>query len=388
MKKIFFLLGAMNVGGVEKAFLNMLPYIPKDQYEVHLGLLSYKGGFLKDIPLDVHVHSITCYDPFKDVINDPPRQVIGKMIRKGNFVKALIHSFLYVHYKITNCRYLFYKYILRKTPVFPISYDLAVAYAGPSQAIDYYISEKIRATKKCSWIHFDIDKFGIDRGMTKKLYTNYDRIFLVSKTAKKNFDQRFPEFVSKTDVFYNIVSPQLVLKMAQSGPTFTDDFQGKRILTVGRITPEKGHDFAVKALKALVDSGCKVRWYFVGDGAYRSHCETLAQELGVENDVVFLGTEKNPYGYMKDCDLYMQPSRHEGYCITLAEARVFSNPIVATDFTGAREQLADRKNGLVVGFSDSDMADGILKAMSFEKEPTSHTESFHTDIDKFLRLLN
>lgn len=56
MKKIFFLLGSMNVGGVEKAFLSMLPYIPTDKYEIHLGLLNMRGGFLDDIPSYVIIH--------------------------------------------------------------------------------------------------------------------------------------------------------------------------------------------------------------------------------------------------------------------------------------------------------------------------------------------
>ena len=51
---------------------------------------------------------------------------------------------------------------------------------------------------------------------------------------------------------------------------------------------------------------------------------------------------------MKQCDIYVQPSRHEGYCITLAEARCFNNPIVSTNFTGANEQILHEHNGLIV----------------------------------------
>ena len=70
-KKIFFLLSSMNVGGVEKAFLSMLPYISEDKYEIHLGLLSCKGGFLNDIPKYVKVHHI-CF-PFLILLNNFPK---------------------------------------------------------------------------------------------------------------------------------------------------------------------------------------------------------------------------------------------------------------------------------------------------------------------------
>lgn len=58
---------------------------------------------------------------------------------------------------------------------------------------------------------------------------------------------------------------------------------------------------------------------------------------------------------MKECDIYVQSSRHEGYCITLAEARCFNNPIVTTNFTGANEQINNEVNGLVCNISEADI---------------------------------
>ena len=90
---------------------------------------------------------------------------------------------------------------------------------------------------------------------------------------------------------------------------------------------------------------------------------------------------------MKDCDIYVQPSRHEGYCITLAEARVFGNPIVATDFVGAKEQLATRENALVTGFSESDMVEGVLQALSYNKQEIKSEKVLNTDLEAFLSLI-
>ena len=233
MKKIFFLLDSMNVGGVEKAFLSMLPYIPTDKYEIHLGLLNMRGGFLDDIPSDVIIHHITCYSKYKDIINNPPLQVIFHTLKRGHIINAIIQTFLYIHFKLTQNRYLLYKYLLRKEPTFPIIFDLAIAYAGPFQAIDYYVTKKVKAQKKCGWIHFDIEKFGIDKGMTNILYPEYDKIFIVSQTAKNRFDKIFPKLKNKTEVFYNIVSPEQIHQFAHVAPTFKDSFTGKRILTVG-----------------------------------------------------------------------------------------------------------------------------------------------------------
>lgn len=67
---------------------------------------------------------------------------------------------------------------------------------------------------------------------------------------------------------------------------------------------------------------------------------------------------------MKQCDLYVQPSRYEGYCITLAEARCFNNPIISTDFTGASEQIIHNNNGLIVQFDEQQMYDSIVQILS------------------------
>ena len=386
MKKLFFLVHSMNVGGVEKALLGLLSIIPMDQYEVHVGLINKKGGFLSFMPKEMKIHEITTYQQYWRLINDPPLQYIKEFVKKGHLLEAVIHLFLYIHFKITRNRYYFYKYILRHEPVMDENFDLAVSFAGPSQMMDYYICKKVNAKRKCGWIHFDVSKFGIDKEMTAKLYKKYDKIFVVSETGKQIFDRIFPQFAQKTDVFHNVVSPTQVREMAALGSTFEDDYTGKRILTVGRISEEKGQRIAIEALKIILDKGYDVKWYFVGDGKDRSYCEQLAEEYGISNCVVFLGTQNNPYGYMRDCDIYMQPSRHEGYCITLAEALCFGHPIVSTDFTGAKEQLNERKNSVVTGMSAKEMADGMIKVFDMPISTNVKMES-NSDIDKLLNII-
>ena len=387
-KKIFFLLGAMNVGGVENSFFNLLALINPLYYDVHLGLLKIKGESSNKIPDWVHIHYIDVYDRFYSVINDAPRVYIKEMIRAKQWKDVVLHIMLYMHYRLTGTRYFQYRYFMRNEPVMPDVFDLAIAYAGPSQHIDYYICEKVKARVKCGWIHFDISKFGIDYGMTKRLYKKYTRIFCVSQTAKDIFDKTFPMLKDRTEVFYNVVNPVVIREQANAGDTFSDSFDGKRILTVGRISNEKGQLEAIEALAFVLKQHIHVKWYFVGDGKFRKVCEERARELGVSDNVEFLGTKVNPYPFMKDCDVYVQPSRHEGYCITLAEARVFGMPIVATDFTGACEQLALRTNAFVTGMSSEEMAQGIIQACQARRiENVILSDLPQTDINALVGLI-
>ena len=371
MKKILFLVYDMNVGGVEKSLLNLLSALSSNQYEIHVGMVHKRGGFMESLPSGVIIHEIKCYSQNWRLINDPPRKVIRQLLLSVHIKDALLNLFFWIDFKLTHNRIRFFNYLLKNEPVFPESFDLAVSFAGPSQMLDYYVCKKVEAKKKCAWIHFDISKVAIDKGMIARLYKQLDKIFIVSWEGKKIFDYYFPQFSGKTEVFYNIVTQDQVLKFANIGPSYDDTFDGKRILTVGRISEEKGQRLAVLALKILIGNGINVKWVFVGDGKERGYCEKLAHDLGIEGFVSFLGTQINPYGYMKDCDVYVQPSRHEGFCITLLEASCFRMPIVATDFTGAVEQLKDRPNGIITSMQVDAIVRGILKA--FEIGPLQHS---------------
>ena len=71
----------------------------------------------------------------------------------------------------------------------------------------------------------------------------------------------------------------------------------------------------------------------------------------------------NPYPFMNECDIYVQTSRHEGYCITLAEARCFNKPIVTTNFTGSSEQIKNYKTGLIVNFDIDEIYSAIKELL-------------------------
>lgn len=364
MISCFFLLSSMNLGGVEKSFLELLSTLPPTENEVHVGLLQKKGALLDQLPLWVQVHEISVYQQYKHLINDPPLASIKGLIQDGRFADAFVHFLLYIHFKITGSRYLFYRYILRNEPVMDGEYDVAVSYAGPSQMIDYYVCEKVIAHKKYGWIHFDISHFGIDKGMTRRLYRKYEKIFVVSKEARDIFVKTFPEFADKTEVFYNVTDSERIRRQAEIAPSFDDGYLGRRILTVGRISIEKGQQLAIMAMKRVLIQQKNVRWYFVGEGKNWAACQELVRNEGLGDSVVFLGLQVNPYGFMKDCDLYVQPSLHEGYCLTLAEALCFGKPVVTTCFAGAKEQLQGKEDSWIADINPDSLSEMVVEALS------------------------
>ncbi|MGE8014873.1 MULTISPECIES: glycosyltransferase [Bacillus] len=363
-KKILFMIINMNIGGTEKALLNMVAEIPKEKYEVTILMLEKKGDFLNFIPKEVHIEYVKGYKEMQYILNKPTRLVIADFIKQRKIVKALQLAVLYIISKIMKERSVIFKYYLQNYEGTYKNYDIAIAYAGPMDFISYFVANKVEARRKIQWIHFDIEKIYFNKHFVNKVYKKFQHVFVVSDLGKMKLTQTVPELINKTETFLNIISPEMICKMANEGIGFTDDFEGVRILTVGRLSIEKGQDLTISVLAKLKEAGFNVRWYCIGDGKERGMYEKLVENYDVQGDYIFLGAVSNPYPFMKQCDLYVQPSRYEGYCITLAEARCFNNPIISTDFTGASEQIIHNHNGLIVQFDEQQMYDSIVQILS------------------------
>lgn len=87
--------------------------------------------------------------------------------------------------------------------------------------------------------------------------------------------------------------------MADIGDGFEDNFEETRILTVGRVSEEKGQHMIIPIVAKLKEEGYNIRWYIVGEGGLRNKYESLIKNYNLESEIVFLGATNNPYKYMK-----------------------------------------------------------------------------------------
>lgn len=106
-----------------------------------------------------------------------------------------------------------------------------------------------------------------------------------------------------------------------------------------------------------------------------------------------MGIKANPYPYLKLCDIYVQPSRHEGYCITLAEARCLKKSIVTTDFAGAKEQIINNDTGFITEFDEEQiyiavktLIDDQKIRQKFESNLTKKKVDTSSEVTKLLKL--
>ena len=363
MKKLLFMCINMNIGGTEKALLTMLNEIDDSKYDITLLMLEEYGGFLNEIPSFVKVKYVDEYKSIKPFVNEPPKILIKRLIKNKAYLTGLSTLLNYSISKITKNISYYYKYILKNIKGIDEEYDLAVAYAGPMDFITYFVLNKIKAKKKVQWIHFDINKIGFNRKFAERNYKKFDKIFVVSEEGKEKLIDLIPALNNKVEAFFNIISCNLLENMSKNEKSFNDLFNGVRILTVGRLSKEKGQELTINVLSRLKNEGYKVRWYCIGDGPEKDNYRNRIKSLDIENDYILLGSKLNPYPFMKDCDIYVQPSKHEGYCITLGEARCFDNPIVTTNFTGANEQIKNEITGLVCDISEQGIYQAIKRLL-------------------------
>jgi glycosyltransferase involved in cell wall biosynthesis len=358
-KKVLFMVINMNIGGTEKALLNMIDAMPEDRYDITILMLEEYGGFLEFIPKRVKVIQLSGYESIKSLINIPPKRILIRTLKNKRVTKFFRLLWCYFLSAIKKDRSSLFKYLMKRIPFHSDDYDIAIAYAGPMDFISYFILRRVKSKKKIQWIHFDITKIGFNKNFALNKYSEYDGLYAVSSEAKNKLVSILPSLSNKVKVFHNLVSPNKVQEEARIGQGFTDEFKGIRILSVGRLSPEKGQDLAIKATSKLISEGYNVRWYCIGDGNSKEELCRLVDELNVNQYFKLLGSCSNPYTYMSECDIYVQPSRYEGYCLTILEAKSFYKPIVTTNVNGVNEQIENGESGIIVDVNEDSLFHAI-----------------------------
>lgn len=349
-KKILFTANKMNIGGIEKSLLSLLNVLDPEKYDIHLALMQPGGGFFDRIPSYVTVSFIPSLERLTQFIGAKVRYTL-RNIAAGNISHALTTLYRYTVCKLSGSLNPLISSFIESEPGLEIlntEYDLAIAYPGPSEFLDCLLAFHIKARKKAMWIHFDIDRVYHNRKSALQTNGCYDKVFCVSEDARRIYCRHYPPFTERADIFYNIVDSNEILRSADEPSSFRPArHPAINIVSVGRLHPQKGFDIALDAAAILRSKDIRFMWHIVGGGDMADELRARCGELHLDDYVKFYGATTNPYPFMKGADIYVQPSRYEGFCITLAEAKTFGMPIVATDFVGALEQLSQSPNAVI-----------------------------------------
>jgi glycosyltransferase involved in cell wall biosynthesis len=117
--------------------------------------------------------------------------------------------------------------------------------------------------------------------------------------------------------------------------------------SAGRFSPEKGHDLLLEAFALLKEKNYPIQLLFAGKGELESELKTQADSLGVKGDVLFLGFQEDIRPFMQSLDVFVLPSRWEGFGYVLVEAMASGVPVVGFPVGSIPEVIDDGKTGLV-----------------------------------------
>ena len=359
-KKILFIIGILDTGGVSKSMLSLLNVIDKEKYEVSLLMMNTSGAFSDQIPAGIRVLSdsrltalTSGFSGIKDLIS----------FRKGIGFQPLLAILSLIRFILSFIdKSLAGVFLAHISPtITEQSFDLIVDYNGQQDL--YYMVDKLKGKQKITFFHSDYRKWRYYEKADRKYFGKVDGVYTISEECVSALKEVFPEYTDKFHLMENITSPSLINKLADEliEPALTKQQHDFIIASLGYVSIGKGSELAVQVAKKLKEVGISFEWWFIGGVTNDWDYQGFVKKNGLEDNVNFLGVKANPYPYLKRADLYVHLSKFEGKSIALDEVKVLCKPVVVTNFSTVHDQFEDRVNASICEMTVEDATDKVTE---------------------------
>lgn len=343
MKKILMVAQTLGGGGTEVALVELINHLDTKKYEITLLLMDKDISFIDRIKRKIKIKYLKFDDMFWHNLVSM-NTMVGKAIKKANINSSLkIYDIALKHIY---------------SSVFNKKYDLAIDFYGYGSFTTAIVADKVNASKKVTWLH-DAKMSWIKN--VEEYFDKYNKIFCVSKSVKVSFDKLYPQIDNKSEVFYNLIDKTNIIRKSTEFVPHNFKKNKFNIVSVGRLTEQKGFDIALESAKILKNRGLNFQWFVVGEGRDRKKLEKKMRKLNLNNFFFFLGQKANPYPYIKNGNVFVLPSRHEGYGLAVLEARILKKPVIVSNIPVYKEQIINNKNGLISELNAEDLSNKIMK---------------------------
>lgn len=390
----------MELGGAERALLGLLEALDTDRVDVDLFINQHTGPFMPMIPSKINLlPEMRGYNalerPMRNIILEGQWRIAMARWRARRKAKAYHNSLPENLRKIDAS---VFQYVADEvTPVLPSlkhlgTYDLAISFLTPHNIV----LQKINAQRRIAWIHTDYSTVHVNAAQELPVWDGFDHIVSISPDCTRTFLTTFPSLSDKIIEIENILPINLIHRQADEGavPEMTTEKGVIRLLSVGRICHAKNYECIPEVARRLKERGLRFVWYVVGPGNHEA-IDSQAEELGVSENVRFLGPKDNPYPYIKECDIYLQPSRYEGKSVTVREAQVLYKPVIITHYATAASQISDGVDGIICELNNDAIAQAIFDlANNTEKQQqlishlSTHDFAGTAEVEKIYSLIN
>ena len=376
-KNIFIVMTSLYNGGAERSLINLLNEIDYEKYEVDLLLFQKKGIFIEELPNMVNLIET----PFEMSVLYGAKFKVSIRYLKLKFIRFIgtVYSKLVTKNIRIGKQLRWKKFFEKRIPKINKKYDIAIAYVNGEPV--YFVGDKVNAQKKIAWVHNDYDAYKFNqkaKKFDKKYFEKFDAVISISDVCVDILKKNFPDISENFFMLPNISSAKTIEK--KSNEFIPSEIKGDRIniISIGRLSYQKGFDIAIESAKILKEENIKYNWLIIGNGEDRKELKKMIEKNGVKDNVFLIGTQKNPYPYIKCCDIVVQSSRYEGKSVVLDEAKILKKLIVTTNYQSVHDQIIDKKEGIIVDIEPKKIAEGILLIIN-DKKVTKDISKYMAD---------
>ncbi len=342
---ILHIIDALNYGGAQQLLFFLAKYTPKSNYNVIICVLQDD-------------------EQIKDLFEQENVKVIS--LKKKRY--SIINFFYFLRYVSSVLKRL--GHICRQEDVHVIQCHLSDAEFLGILAGRLYKVDRIITTVHSSELLPQRNSFSPRNWIriiaTRVLYRWTRAIIAVSNETASNVQKVFkvpPEkiYIIPNRIDVNAYQRQKNFPLDKISPALSAEH---RILClVGRLMPPKGHTYLLQAVKILCTEYPELRLLLVGDGELRRQLEDLCLELGIQDNVLFLGSRADIADILSITEIFVLSSLWEGISLALIEAMAAGKPIVATDIPANQELLTHMQNGLLVPKQDPQALAEAIKSL-------------------------
>lgn len=344
MKRIIIFNIGTDLGGIEKSLIQFLKYISTKEIEIDLVLWKKPGELYNEIPAQINILPSPSTGNFASVFYEKNfMQVLKRMKR---YIQSNVDKRIGCAWKHFECQ--------KK------QYDIAISYCQNGYS-PYYVIDKVSADKKYLFYHHgSYEKGKKEQNFDLLYYKKYNKIITVSNTNKVMLETHFPELKDKISVIHNLLDEEKIRFLSRKKLKICQENTGCKIVSVGRISEEKGQLFSLEVAKVLKQQKFQFCWIFVGDGPQKDTCIQKVKEYNLEKECIFVGAQTNPYAYMRWADLYVQTSNVEADPVTIQEAMILCKPIIVSDILAMREAAGEGRFAILCNLNTDSFVKRIV----------------------------
>ena len=318
---ILFVIDGIEFGGGERTFLQLIEQLPREKYNIYTATTP-NGAFsemltkknIDYVPLDLTKRfSWKALKTLLRIIAENNIDIVHSQGGKVDFYTRLASRILKSKIKVVN------------------------TIAMPVEGYDVSFLKKA--------IYCFIDRF-CERYV--------DRFIVVSKSLQTTLENNHKIPGEKIALVYNGIELDEYQDEASEEFSFKlkKEFNmGKSVSLVGaigRIVWQKGFEYLVEAVPAILKECPEVRFMIIGDGPLKKELVEKSRKLGIADKIIFTGFRTDIKEALVSIDILVMPSLREGFPMVTLEAMAMAKPIIAADIDGIREQIEHQKNGLLV----------------------------------------